>query len=59
MNKNGPMYKNGWIRKVGEKQYKITDTAENYILEEPKVKDLKKEMRANLSRNIYEKVKKF
>ena len=32
------MYKNGWIRKVGEKQYKITDTAENYILEELKSK---------------------
>ena len=60
MNKNGPMYKNGWIRKVGEKQYKITDTAENYILEELKSKrSEKKEMRANLSRNIYEKVKKF
>ena len=49
MNKNGPMYKNGWIRKVGEKQYKINDS---YILENQSKRSDKKEMRANLSKHI-------
>ena len=60
MNRNGPLYKRGWIKKVGEKQYKITSTAENYILEELKTKKSEKEeIRANLSRDVYEKIKKF
>ncbi len=60
MNKNGPLIKNGWIKKIGQKQYKISDSGTNYVISNLlNNKDQKKSQKVNILREAHNKISYF